>query len=315
MRKLKIIIALLMLCALFYYYKSRPNFQDWVAQTDLPIIDALDNGARHYQQGDYPKALASYQQAEQLANVANDEANRQWLAMQSPSDDDAKKIERLRPKPQYLLGRDNSLYRGGVNYFKNRIGEANYCLALTMFQELKFKYRLDEGNNFAPPEDVLKPIFTAIDNGIMACPQSTSLRLVKAEILAACQAYSLAITVLEETLIIDPQSAEAYNQLGLIYSSRFYLQSETAWKEYHEKAIAMFKKSTQCTTLDGTRLPAPFYSLGMYYATPVSAEKNAKILPADAKLAQEYLKQFIEITNDKNSALVKNAEIALQKLK
>lgn len=313
-KSITILLAFLLICgAVLGYARLREDLRSWVRKNDEAVVAAINRGAAAYAAGDLETAEKAYAQAEGLAARADADAEAQWNR-RSPKD--GAKTEGLKPRDRFLAGKDNPLYRGGVHYFKNRVSEAAYGLALCRYQMLKTRYRIGDGAAFAPPSNVLAPALDALERGLKACPQSESLRLLKAEILAGSGRYNQALKVLEEILLLDPKSAEAYNQMALVYSSRMFLLNTEDWKKNQEKALELFQKAALGTTLDGGRLPDPLLNLGMFYATPdPTRAENAPPTPADAARARQYLREYLELVKDPEHPGAQTARKILEKLK
>lgn len=271
---------------------SRQSLEDWVRQSDLPVARELDAAARLFTAGQFGEATVHFAQAYDLAAAADSEGAVLWQ----------ERSESL-GAPRQLGGSGQSeRMQGGLTYFKNRMAESSLGLASSIFQIVLRKYQRElersdneTGPRFTPPASELEPAFKAIEQGLQALPQSEDLRLLKAQILTRSGAYADAQNVLNELLLINANSAQAYNQLGIIFSAPPFMNAENR-EMYRERALAMFEKATLLRDNDGKFLAEPHYNLGMYYATP-DADKPEGALPAkeDAVTALRHLRRYLEL--------------------
>lgn len=266
------------------------SFEEWIKEKDIPIVKKLNRGATLFEQGRFGESSVEFREAYDQAELTNSIANDKWKD----------KIEKL-PVPRKFYKPDRRS-PAGLMYFKNRMNEAALGLSSSIFQRVLFKYRkqLERSANgigprFTPPANELQPAIDVIDTDLKHSPQNESLRLLKSDILIVSGAYAEALNILNEVLLINPTSAEAYNQLGLIYSSQLYMNSQE-YEQYREKALAMFEKSALLKDIDGMYLADPQYNLGMYYSIP-PAPKAENALPSkpDALKAISHLLRFIEL--------------------
>lgn len=271
---------------------SGQSLEDWIRQSDLPVARELDAAARFFTAGQFGEATVHFALAYDLAAAADSEGVVLW---QEHLDN--------RGTPRQLGGGDQpERMQGGLTYFKNRMAESSLGLASSIFQIVLKKYQRElersdneTGPRFTPPATELDPAFKAIEQGLQALPQSEDLRLLKAQILTRSGSYADAQNVLNELLLINTNSAQAYNQLGIIFSSPPFMNADNR-EMYRERALAMFEKAALLRDNDGKFLAEPHYSLGMYYATP-DAEKPEGALPAkeDAITALRHLRRYLEL--------------------
>ncbi|MDR0868058.1 MAG: hypothetical protein LBP75_06225 [Planctomycetota bacterium] len=284
------------------FYFRRPDYQGWLLAAEKPLLTQLEDAAKFYLQGEYRRAEAGFVEALKTAQANDVAANEKWRELPINS--------RRRVLPARIFAdNEKTQKRDGIDYFKPRISEAAYGLALARFGELQTRYRLNlaDADGFSPPPEELKPALDALATGLAISPQSESLRLLKAEIFAKCRRYGEALATLDEVLLISAKSAEAYNLRALIYSSPAYLVDRDNWEINSKKALADWEKATEFSSLNGTKLPDPFFNLGMYYATP---PEGLPLRADDADRAREYLTAYLKIVGNLDGDASPNAEIA-----
>lgn len=268
------------------------SLDKWLREQDKPIAERMQAGTELFQKGNFGEASIAFRSAYDQAARADALAKAKW----------ADYIDK-RQNPRSPSISTQQRYGKGLNYFKTRMAEAATGLASSIFTRTRNKYQRKielsaegEGPAFAPPAAELEPALEAIREGLAASPQNEALRLLRAQIYTIAGAYSDAISTLKELLLVNSGSAEAYNQLGLIYCLPVYMNSEQQG-EYREKALAMFEKAALLRDMEGKYMADPQYSLGMYYAIP-PADKPESALPdpADAHKAITHLKRYLELT-------------------
>lgn len=303
-------IAIAIIAGVFVSY-SRQSFEDWIKETDAPVVKHLNAGATLLGNGQYGRAEYEYNLAFKQATKADAAASKKW----------EEKVDKIPPPRKFYTGNKAARYKKGMTYFKNRMGEAAYGAAESRYLWIQNKYASQfskaQGSvdyNFAPPSADSLPALKMIDEGLKVVPHSESLRLIKSDYMKMNGMYDSAIAILTElTEVINTQSAEGYNRLALIYSEPFFIGAANG-DIYRKKALANFEKATQAKTLDGGKLPDPFYNLGMYYATPPPSKKaDSRPNPIDAQKAIQYLSQYIEIVG-KDSPSAVHAESVISKL-
>lgn len=317
MKKTHVILILTVLVcggALAYSF-AKPDFQAWLRQADAPVVAALNRGAAALSEGHAGQAAEEYAKAEQLALAADAAADEKWGHHGAASPEWHRRADAVKPRDRFLAGKDNGAYRGGLNYFKNRVSEAAYGQAFARLQEIRGKYRPGAPGAFAPPDSVVAPVLETIARGLAASPKSESLRLLKAETLLAAGRPKAAQKELEEVLLMDSQSAEACNLLGIIYSSPVYNLDRAMWEQNHKRALEMFRRAADGTTIDGGKLPDPLLNLGAYYAVPgPDRPENARPKPEDAALAKRYLEEYLRLVKDPEHPGAQQARKLLEKL-
>lgn len=298
-RKAKVIAALIGVAILTLFAVgawqalAKQSLESWLREQDKPVSAQMQKGAQLYQQGRYAEADAAFREAYSIARNADRQAQERWKEY----------IDTL-PEPRKLSTPISSAarYGKGLTYFKSRMVEAATGAASSIVTLARTKYRKEletaaaSGNAFLMPATDLAPAVQMIDEGLAAIPQNEALRLLRAQIFTLRGMYADALNALNELLLVNSESAEAYNQMGLIYCSPAYLNSDN-YQVYREKALAMFEKAALLKDMSGQSLADPHYNLGMYYATPPEGKpENALPEPADATRAVKHLQRYLEIT-------------------
>ncbi len=296
----KLIILLITIACILgigYYYSSfSKNIEEWIKDRDTPIVAHMNKGADLFTQKQYSTAEREFQQAYKLAKTADTESSTLWK----------ERMEKISPPRKFYTGDPANRSSSGLLYFKNRMVEAIYGYASSVYWQITDKYAnqtikaaQEQDPLYKIPEKEFAPALDSLDTGIKIDPKSESLRILKAEILKDCGKYTEAIDLLTEVVtFINSRSADAYNLLGLIYSMPFYMQSPN-YKEYQKKALGMFEKASILPSSTGNRLAAPNYNLGLYYTTPpLGKSPNALPSPADARKAINYFEEYLKIAGD-----------------
>ena len=200
--------------------------------------------------------------------------------------------------------------------------EAIFGYASSVYWQITDKYAAqtlkaskEQNPLYKIPEEEFKPALDAINTGIEIEPRSESLRILKAEILKDSGDYTQAISLLDEVVtLINSDSAEAYNLLGMIYSMPIFMQSDN-YDTYREKAILMFEKASILPSSTGSRLAAPNYNLALYYSTPPAGKgENSMPNPLDAKKAIHYFEEYLKIAGD-DAKYSNKSKVEIERLK
>ncbi len=273
------------------------SLEEWIKTKDEPVVERLNRAFDLFTQKRYGEASVEFSKAYELAETVDKEAEVKWQD----------KIKDISPPRKFYNDPPGARSRGGLSYFKNRMSEAGYGLASSIYWQVldKYHHRISlsasgSGPRFTPPASELQPALDVINKTLTITPQSENLRILKSEILTLLGAYADAVSVLDEVLLINSESAEAYNQLGIIYSSPPYMNSEE-YEMYREKSLAMFEKAALLKDSNGKFLADPHYNLGMYYAIPPS-DKPETAMPTkqDAARALQHLSRFLELSAEDN---------------
>ena len=284
----------------YFFTFNEKSMESWIKEKDEKVVAHLNKAADYFSNRQFLQAEKEFERAYDTAKIADREGSILWQ----------EKISLISPPRKFFTGDPaNRASRGSV-YFKNRMIEAIYGYASTVNWQVNNKYaqkineEFNENNQTLPiPENEYSAALKAIEEGLKIDPKSEILRILKAEILTSTTQYNEAIALLNEvTTLINSDSAEAYNQLGIIYSKPTFLNTDN-YNMYREKAIAMFEKASLLPTINGGKLADPNFNLGMYYSTP-SADRAANALPsvADARKAISYFEKYLELADDESTA-------------
>ncbi|MBN2712961.1 MAG: tetratricopeptide repeat protein [Planctomycetes bacterium] len=183
--------------------------------------------------------------------------------------------------------------------FRFREAAARYYLAVCLYKEIEKKDALKWSEAQRKGEPVMlayseaKPIMDEIEAGLKADPMNKSLWRLKGIVDNMLGRFLFAARALEKAVEIDPEFAEAYNNLGRVYLNL----KET------DKALNAFKMALG---LSGERVETKAsanYNLGVYYSqNALALKEKVKNVPDKDKLqqaddyrnkAEKYLGEYI----------------------
>lgn len=296
----------------YYYSYSSKKMEIWIKEKDTPIVKHLNKAADLFQSQQYIPAEREFQEAYKLSKQADIESSTLWK----------ERMENIAPPRKFYTGDPANRSSGGSIYFKNRMIEAIFGYSSSVYWRVTAQYAnkksqvsIDGTSKFRIPESEFKPALDAIETGMTIDPRSEILRILKAEILTDLGQYTQAISILDEVVsLINSDSADAFNLLGIIYSKPAFMDTKD-YEVYREKALSMFEKASILPSSSGGRLAAPNYNLALYYSTP-PANKGANALPSqnDAKKAIHYFEEYLKIAGD-DTPLSNNAKEEIERLK
>ena len=310
-----LILLLIIACILgigYYYNHFSQSMEEWIKKEDTPIVEHMNKGADLFEARQYTLAGKEFQTAYKLARTADTASSQLWK----------ERMEKIAPPRKFYTGDPANRYASGSMYFKNRMVEAIFGYASSVYWQITGKYAtqtrkasIEQNPLYKIPAAEFKPALDALNTGLEIEPRSESLRILKAEILKDSGDYKKAISLLDEVVtLINSDSAEAYNLLGLIYSMPVFMQSAD-YDTYREKALLMFEKASILPSSTGSRLAAPNYNLALYYSTPPANKgKNALPSPLDAQKAIHYFEEYLKIAGD-NAEYSDKAKIEIERLK
>jgi len=262
------------------------------------IQKLFDDGTAFYEKQDFTAAAEKFQQAAELAGRMRHLEEKRFE--QEATERKPRKFEKtgVAPVPQ----REYS--------FSLREAEACRFLAASKLALLQLQMAAQKAgspkNADAVVADAASTAFIRqqIETGLAANPRDRYLYpelyhlLGQLEILAGN--YASAVNALEKAVELQPDFAEAYNDLGIAYSNPFFLKAANGGA-YQQKAISAFEKALLVSA--DKPLASAHYNLGMFFAQTEEGQKIPTKQRTDAiRHLEAFLQESSTVANDPDVA-------------
>jgi tetratricopeptide (TPR) repeat protein len=138
-----------------------------------------------------------------------------------------------------------------------------------------------------------EPLRAIVAEGLRADPENASLHYIRGRLESAAGDLETAVEAYEAAVRLNPDLAQAYNDLGLLYlRDEFPARAEEPGL-YRERARQNFEKALLASRDAGEPLPEAHFNLGLYYAS-LAQRGTAELPPPEALArAEEHLRAYL----------------------
>lgn len=296
-----LILAMIALTWGIWATLHRKDLSAWIRQVSTPIHKKVDDASVLYERGEYARASEGFREALTMTRAAQVEGREMLRA----SVEQFREPTRFR-HPEHIR---TSWTQGEVISLQILEADILYRLASTLWRKLLLQYQNEftraaaANEHFAPPPETIRPIRTLLEEGMQANPENIHLRVLSAQIALATGQFASAIRELSTAIRLEPDAAEAYNTLGMVYSNPLFQRTEQH-REYRARAVEAFENAVAAGERRGRPLADPYLNLGLYYSIPAEAEASPTALPGavDRERAVRYLRRYLELTREAGAA-------------